>query len=51
MLARNLNLHVGESRIGFKRWHGSFSVGDRREEADNSFNLAQAFDQAIVNTF
>ena len=27
VLAGDLNGHVGESQIGFERWHGGFSVG------------------------
>ena len=49
VLAGDLNGHVGESQIGFERWHGGFSVGERNEE--NILHLAQAFDLAIVNTF
>ena len=29
VLAGDLNGHVGESQIGFERWHGGFSVGER----------------------
>ena len=48
ILAGDLNGHVGESQIGFERWHGGFSIGERNEE--NILHLAQAFDLAIVNT-
>ena len=51
MLAGDLNGHVGESQIGFERWHGGFSVGERNEEGENILHLSQAFDPAIVNTF
>ena len=51
VLAGDLNGHVGESQIGFERWHGRFSVGERNEEGENILHLAQAFDLAIVNTF
>ena len=51
VLAGDLNWHVGESHIGFERWHGGFSVGERNEEGENILHLAQAFDLAIVNTF
>ena len=29
LLAGDLNGHVGESRIGFERWHGGCSVGEK----------------------
>ena len=45
------NGYVGESQIGFERWHGGFSVGERNEEGEKILHLAQAFDLAIVNTF
>ena len=51
VLAGDLNGHVGESQIGFERWHGGFSVGERNEEGEKILHLAQAFDLAIVNTF
>ena len=51
VLAGDLNWHGGESQIGFERWHGGFSVGERNEEGENILHLAQAFDLAIVNTF
>ena len=38
----DLNGHVGESRIGFERWHGGFSVGERNKGGDNNLHLAQA---------
>ena len=50
VLAGDLNGHVGESQIGFERWHGGFSVGERNEEGEKILHLAQAFDLAIVNT-
>ena len=51
VLAGDLNGHVGESQIGFERWLGGFSVGERNEEGEKILHLAQAFDLAIVNTF
>ena len=51
LLAGDLNGHVGESQIGFERWHGGLSVGERNEEGENILHLAQAFDLAILTTF
>ena len=51
VLAGDLNWHVGESQIGFERWHGGFSVGEINEEGEKNVTSAQAFDLAIVNTF
>ena len=51
VLAGDLNGHVGESQIGFERWHGGFSAGERNEEGENILHLAQAFDLAIVKIF
>ena len=48
VLAGDLNGHVGESQIGFERWHGGFSVGERNEEGETILHLAQAFDLAIA---
>ena len=39
VLACDLNGHVGESRIGFEKWHGGFSVGERNEGGDNCFYI------------
>ena len=47
----DLNGHVGESRIGFERWHGGFSVEERNEGGEKHLQLAQDFDLALVNTF
>ena len=51
VIAGDLNGHVGERRIGFDRWHGGFSVGERNQEGEKMLHLAQAFVLAIVNTF
>ncbi len=51
VLAGDLNGHVGESQIGFERWHVGFSVGEINEEGENILQPAQAFYLAIVNTF
>ena len=39
VLAGDLNGHVGESRVGFERLHGGFSVGERNEGGDNCFYI------------
>ena len=35
VLAGDLNGHVGESRIGFEKWHRGFSVAERHEGREN----------------
>ena len=50
LLAGDLNGHVGESRIGFERWHGGCSVGEKNEGGEKILILAQPFDLAIVYT-
>ena len=39
VLAGDINGHVGESRIGFERWHGGFSVGEIIEGGDKCFYI------------
>ena len=51
LLAGDPNGHIGESQIGFERWHVGFSVGERNEEGEKIVHLAQPFDIAIVNSF
>ena len=51
VLAGDLNGHVGESQIGFERWHGGFSVGERNEEGEKLLHLVQYCDLEKVNTF
>ena len=34
VIAGDLNGHVGECGIGFERWHGGYSIGERNQERE-----------------
>lgn len=39
MLARDLNGHIRQDREGYKRWHGSTTIGQRNEEGKRLLDI------------
>ncbi|XP_068201676.1 craniofacial development protein 2-like [Palaemon carinicauda] len=47
----DLNGHLGISREGIERVHGSWGVGERNDGGEKVIDFAVAFDLAMINTF
>ncbi|XP_065315168.1 uncharacterized protein LOC135924046 [Gordionus sp. m RMFG-2023] len=51
ILDGDLNAHVGKARNSYKRHHGGFGYGERKDEGEYVLKFAQAFDLALNNTY
>ena len=47
----DLNGHIGEDGVGYRRVHGGHGVGQINEEGWRIMDFAMVFDMAIVNSF
>jgi hypothetical protein len=49
-IGRDLNGHVGSTRVGFDGVHGGFRYGSRNQEGDDILNFVLAYDLIVANT-
>jgi hypothetical protein len=49
-IGRDINGHVGSTRVGFNRVHGGFGYGSRNQEGESILNFVLAYDLVIANT-
>jgi hypothetical protein len=49
-IGRNLNGHVGSTRVGFDGVHGGFGYRSRNQEGEGILNFALAYDLFVTNT-
>jgi hypothetical protein len=50
LFIRDLNGHVGSTRVGFDGVHGGFGYGSRNQEEEGILNFALAYDLIVANT-
>jgi hypothetical protein len=50
LFIRDLNGHVGSTRVGFDGFHGGFGCGSRNQEWEGILNFALAYDLFVANT-
>jgi hypothetical protein len=49
-IGRDINGHVGSTRVGFNVVHGGFGYGSRNQEGESILNFVLAYDLGIANT-
>jgi hypothetical protein len=50
-IGRDLNEHVGSTRVCFDGVHGGFGYGSRNQEGEDMLNFSLAYDLIVANTF
>lgn len=51
IVAGDLNGHVGRERVGYERWHGGETLGQRNYEGESILEITRMYDLMISNTF
>jgi hypothetical protein len=49
-IGRDLNGHIGSTRVGFDKVHEGFRYGSRNQEDDGILNFVLAYDLIVANT-
>jgi hypothetical protein len=49
-IGRDLNGHIGSTRVGFDKVHEGFRYGSRNQEEDGILNFVLAYDLIVANT-